>query len=984
MCTSRIIPTVIVVASILAASNEQLATGGTSPAQTQEQQDPSKPVPLKDGQIQFNFFQKMEWRPIIEYYAKEAGLSLQFVDQPPEGTFDYSSERVMSMKEALDLLNQNLIVRDRVLIRNRDLLLLYDLTKGIPEDIIETVKPEELDERGKYEILKCSFDLRGLDASQIRSQVEPLISSVHRRGLAVIPAADLLIAQETAMNLIRLRSVIQIAQSFGGDWVIDSVVLKHVSPDEVLAHAALVGIDSQSMQSPDGNLSLSIDPFGTKIFFTGTPQRISQFKRLVEAIDIEPPDMAGSVLEKPYFDRYAVRGDAELIHDVLQTLLSTRPDVRLDFDEKTGQIFLLGRKTDHELVMDTINQVQGSSDELAVIPLKEYDPDEMIETLQTMFRQTDDEASTTGPIFKADTLNNRLVVRGTPQEVAMAQKIVAELDIPFSLSGSSRSASRFIPLTGGEMNQTLGYFEQMWPTLRRENDINVVLPGDRKLFFDYKQQRLFEIYGPQRERQDDDGIESLQEKQPAGDRSLETDGNKQGRRSIHSQHRMAGLFDLTNETMVALASWPAPQAALLRANQDEQTGDNGTGETSDQQTENDQQDAVKSVPGAPITIRITDFGISLESDDLEALDEIEKMILQHLNESALTGNVALFLLKHRDANEAKELLELCLGIDGGGGGAGGALGGLLGGAVSNAVGGAAGDMLGGLFGGGGSGGLGEAIYEPQGPVSVVAFVKSYALLVKAAPVDMENIRQLVDLIDQPDLGQRPEPLGNNYVIPVIYRDPVDLEAIIRTQLGLILRGSEQGGQSESNAEAQMQQQVLRALLQGGRGGRGGGGASDATLEPPKASLSVDVKNQSLVVTGPEFIYRQILDMVKILDVPNSRPDDAIVLVPIDGRINPSLLMQSLRTGLQDKVEIVESDGAAASTAPGGASSRTTATPGARVPDNNTIQQLQQFREAIQRQQQMRRDGQGRGNAPGGDRGGRGGGGDRGGGDRDGR
>ena len=28
-----------------------------------------------------------------------------------------------------------LIVRDRVLIRNRNMLLLYDLTKGIPEDI---------------------------------------------------------------------------------------------------------------------------------------------------------------------------------------------------------------------------------------------------------------------------------------------------------------------------------------------------------------------------------------------------------------------------------------------------------------------------------------------------------------------------------------------------------------------------------------------------------------------------------------------------------------------------------------------------------------------------------------------------------------------------------------------------------------------------------------------------------------------------------
>ena len=167
------------------------------------------------------------------------------------------------------------IVRDRVLVRNRDLLLLYDLTKGIPEDIIETVTPDELDSRGKYEILKCEYNVEGLDANDLRDQIEPLVSGVHRQKLNVIPAANLMIIQETGMNLRKFRTILQLAKSaFGRDkWDIDWVELKHVSPDEILTHVHLLGVSRETLQTEDGQLRLSIDPFGIKILFTGTPER---------------------------------------------------------------------------------------------------------------------------------------------------------------------------------------------------------------------------------------------------------------------------------------------------------------------------------------------------------------------------------------------------------------------------------------------------------------------------------------------------------------------------------------------------------------------------------------------------------------------------------------------------------------------------------------------------------------------------------------
>ena len=148
-------------------------------------------APAEDKQIQFTAFYKVDWRSIIEYYADQAGLSLQFVDQPPTGTFDYQSDRSMSLQEGLDFLNQMLIQNDRVLIRNEDLLLLYDVTRGIPDDMIQTVSADDLEKRGKYEVLNCNFDITGLQGEELRGQLQPFVSDHYQRKMMVVQAAEL-------------------------------------------------------------------------------------------------------------------------------------------------------------------------------------------------------------------------------------------------------------------------------------------------------------------------------------------------------------------------------------------------------------------------------------------------------------------------------------------------------------------------------------------------------------------------------------------------------------------------------------------------------------------------------------------------------------------------------------------------------------------------------------------------------------------------
>ncbi len=918
-----------------------------------------QPADQDEQQIQFNAFYKVEWRAIIEYYAEQAGLSLRIVDLPPTGTFDYQSDRSMTLREGLDFLNQMLIQSDRVLIRNGDLLSLYDVTKGIPDDLIDTIAADQLDQRGMYEVLNCNFDITGLQGEELRSQLEPYVSQHYRNNLTVIPAANVMIVQEIGYKLRFIRDQIlapAIKSRGRNDWDVRQIVLEHVSVEDVLAHAAAIGVRRDTMSNEDGSLTISASPFEDRILVTGNPDQINRFVRIVEAVDVPMGDANMAPREAPFFQRYTVIGEAEKIHQILQTLLAGSPEVRLDYDEDSNQIYLYGRKEDHDKAQEVINITEGSSDELSVLWIKNSDVEDIISTVETLFRQTDPE-NTDGPVLSAES-QNRLIVRGKPKDVAMVRKMVEEIDIPFT-STASQETSRFISMDGSELGRTLNLLENMLPTLDLPNSVEVIQPNERNLFYN-PERRLFEIKGAKTQpaARDEDP------RRPPTDPRPETnpgDANDQSGIVRPSGIGLAGFMD-SRWVLGGMITWQ----------QQEETG-NGSGQSSQESdrgrriSDDEQQPLRPNVPGAPIRIRVTEYGIGLESDDYEALDQIESLIVRTLDAGPGSERIAFFLLKYLDANEAKTQLESYLGISSGSGGGGGVLGGLMGGILSNALGGGAGEMASDLLGGGSSSSSGDGVFLTEGPVAIVANVNNYSLAVSASPNDMELISQLIDFMDQPEAMHDPNPVGETRTIPILYQDVFKVEEIVRKNLGEILKSTDQPG-GGGNDPAQAQQQLIQAMLGRGRGGSGGGGSEEA--EAPKASLSVDEKNSMLVVTGPKFAYDQILFLVRLVDVPKSGPPTDLQLVP-RGNIEPRQLAEMLRLWDPDHIEIIENEnatGSAAGTAgstPGGDRTGSPAAPAGANPAINV--------DALQQLMRARNQGGGRGGRGGG-RGGQGAGG----------
>ena len=924
----------------------------TSSGFAQQENDVNRPVDLPQDKFSIRFAEKLEWADLIKYYAERAGLSLQLIDSPPDGVFDYQSDREMNMQEALDLINQMLITNNRVLIRNRDLLLLYDLSRGIPEDIIETVAPENLDSRGRYEIVKSIFDIKTLSADDLEEQFGRYITEPHRSKFAIIPAANEMIVQETVMNLLEIRRALAKAIDNDENWDISSIDLNHVSHEEILAQLPLIGVNRDTLASADERFRISVDPMGGRLFCSGDAKTMRRFKRLVETIDVAPSAEDGVETGPAFVHGYPVRGDIELVFKVLNVILSGRPDVKLAFDEGEGKIILLGKQSAHDMVESTIEKVQGGSDKFAVIELVEFKPDDMVDTLRSLFHQTAGDEGTPGPVFHADKTNNRLAVRGTPQEVRLARQMIADLDVSQAIGSGPREPLRRIDMTSAELNSTLDFFEQMWPTLDLSNELIVERPGERPLQYDHKKRSFFELYRVPARKGTEDWVEPD---------DLESNTE---RPSPQSSIRPSAIFKFASLLPSAIrnefSGVRVNQCALFGTpyRQDETTSENAP------QIEAQLPEEEISVPGAPIRLHITDFGVILNSKDLDALDRIVSLMMGHLNAGSGFPNIVIFELRFRPADEAKSMLESYLGLSGGGGGGGNPLGSIIGGAMSNAMGGGAGNMVSSLMGGGSASSDG-GIYEPEDPVSIVEDVARFTLAVSASARDMEMIRQLIDLIDQPELNQKPNPLGETHTIKMNYRDPTEIAGIIHTQLKDLLN-SEGGDASQPQMD---EQKMLQALMQGG-------GDGDKTVsKPPKGSLSVDTANQSLIFTGPSHIYDQVMLVVKLTDIPIAIPDEQMELVSMDG-INPNLFIHGLEQALRGKIKIISADGTDSSgTAPtananGGANRRG----GTQGFDANAIQRMMQ--------QQRRGGGRGGGGRGGGGRGGGGRG--RGGGGRGGR
>ncbi len=149
------------------------------------------PEPL----LRFNYrFQR--WIDVLEEVARQAGLSLVLPEAPPPGTLNYSDSKDYTATEAIDLVNGVLSAKGYTLIRREKMLLVVDMSEGIPEGMVPRILIDELGARGKFEMVSVLFPLKGRTPATVETEIKPLLGPYGK--IVPLPATGQLLITDTA------------------------------------------------------------------------------------------------------------------------------------------------------------------------------------------------------------------------------------------------------------------------------------------------------------------------------------------------------------------------------------------------------------------------------------------------------------------------------------------------------------------------------------------------------------------------------------------------------------------------------------------------------------------------------------------------------------------------------------------------------------------------------------------------------------------
>jgi general secretion pathway protein D len=157
-----------------------------------------------------------------------------------------------------------------------------------------------------------------------------------------------------------------------------------------------------------------------------------------------------------------------------------------------------------------------------------------------------------------------------------------------------------------------------------------------------------------------------------------------------------------------------------------------------------------------------------------------------------------------------------------------------------------------------------------GPFTVMVDPRANALILRAAnPVRMASLRALVQRLDQPLQGGAAAS-GNVWVVHLKNADATKLATVLRAAFPTGTGGGGAGGAGSQQFTPQQQQPQQQQ--QSGIGGIGGTGSTPGTA-PLSASaqpstggfIQADPASNSLIITAPEPLYRQVRTMIEQLD-----------------------------------------------------------------------------------------------------------------------
>ncbi|PQO25802.1 general secretion pathway protein [Blastopirellula marina] len=786
-------------------------------------------MPEIDGKLRFSF-RGASWREVLDWVAEAGDLSL-YVDDVPTGSFTYSDSQYFTVDDAVTRLNLFLLPRGYTLVRKGQMLSVINLgdPRGLQQlnAMARVVSPQDLDQLNDHEVVKCFVKLGDIVPTEAINEMEPLTLMTTP---VVLPRSNQLIITDTAKNL---RSALQILESMkephGEEASIRRFDLKHVDAATVLLVASThLGIPENDTSGID--ITITTDTTGRRLYAVGSEDKLKRLDSLIQVVDV-PEEAEEAPIEKTLLS-HSVSGDnLQAVYDVLQTILADK-SLRLSMQESSNSIVALADAETHQIIRDTIQELQAPSIEFSVVELNSVDPYFAVSLVAEMFGVSDEddrdkknEDRVPPPKVDADPGNRRLFVRGTAEQIQQIEKLIERLDS----RKSSGTDLRFIPLTGPKRENLLQTAKKSWGG---ENCLQI-LPGDEATPQQFIERSLH--------NEEEQGGDDAQDVVPTN--SSQEDLLRQPISPMRPEELPTDSFVILPEVGDTINT----SATVKNAN-------------------------------APIRSQLVPNGILLQSDDIEALDRFEEHLrmLSAQDKNAISPTV-IYYLKYVSADEAVKMLADLL--DGGNALNDSPADTLVRGSVGN---------LGGYYG--------SLLFDRDGVTTVTAGTATIVsdarlnrLIVQGTREDIATIESYMRIIDKDSSITDIETSGRSRVIELKHARATEVAEMIREAFpDRVDMTTQQNAQARQAPPAQSEN---RGNSDDRRDDEQRGFQEKPTRgSKPTMAVAVHEASNSLVITAPDALFSEVEQLVASVD---QRSERAVRVITATNGINLEMIEQVL-------------------------------------------------------------------------------------------
>jgi type II secretory pathway component GspD/PulD (secretin) len=194
----------LLAAALVAAAGLPLSAFAQEPAEAARAPEGGEAAPA-GARLRFTF-NGAPFGQVLDFFARETGLPVIREAEVPGGAMTFISAADYSLSEALEILNLNMAMHGRILVRQENFLYFRTLADAArkPGRVFDA---DDLGDVDPSEYLTITIPLSNSNADQVAEQVKPLVKEP---GLVQsVQPQNMVMIVETAAQCARIRELVR-------------------------------------------------------------------------------------------------------------------------------------------------------------------------------------------------------------------------------------------------------------------------------------------------------------------------------------------------------------------------------------------------------------------------------------------------------------------------------------------------------------------------------------------------------------------------------------------------------------------------------------------------------------------------------------------------------------------------------------------------------------------------------------------------------